>query len=51
MNVSAILYILLALDCSGGFHGDLSSNAAAVIAVVLAVIAAIVDFKGTTRVG
>lgn len=41
-----ILFILLALDVAGFAHGDLPSNAAALIALVLAVVALVLELRG-----
>jgi hypothetical protein len=41
-----ILFVLLALDCAGFFHGDIPSTPAAVIALVLAVVALLLDLRG-----
>lgn len=41
-----ILFVLLALDCAGFFHGDLPGTPAAVIALVLAVVAVVFAIRG-----
>ena len=41
-----ILFILLALDVAGFAHGDLSPNATALIAVVLAIIGLVLELRG-----
>ena len=41
-----ILFVLLALDCAGVFHGDLTSNVGALIAVALAIVALVLELRG-----
>lgn len=41
-----MLLALLALDCAGFFHGDLNADTAAIIALVIGIIALILDLQG-----
>jgi len=41
-----VLFVLLALDCAGFFHHDVPGTPAAVIALVLAVVALLVELRG-----
>lgn len=41
-----ILFILLALDFAGFAHGDIGSSAAALIALVLAIVAIVLELRG-----
>lgn len=41
-----VLFILLALDCAGTFHGDISSSAAALIAFALAIVGLVLELRG-----
>lgn len=41
-----ILFVLLALDCAGFFHGDLPGTPAAVIALVLAIVGLVLELRG-----
>lgn len=41
-----VLFVLLALDVAGYAHGDLNGNAAALIALVLAIVALVLEIRG-----
>lgn len=41
-----ILFVLLSLDFAGFAHGDVRGTAAAVIALVLAVVALVLEVRG-----
>jgi hypothetical protein len=46
-----ILFVLLALDCAGFFHGDIGADAAALIALVVAIVALVLELRGRGVVG
>ncbi|MCA1683211.1 MAG: hypothetical protein LC685_04400 [Actinobacteria bacterium] len=41
-----ILFVLLALDLAGFAHADLTANAAALIALVVAIVAVVLELRG-----
>lgn len=51
MSIIGILYILLALDCAGAFHGDLSADVSALVALALAIAAVILELRNSGRFG
>lgn len=40
-----MLLALLALDCAGFFHGDLSADVAAIVALIVGVVALVLDLR------
>jgi hypothetical protein len=40
-----MLLAILALDCAGFFHGDISSDAAAIVALVVGIVALVFDLR------
>ncbi len=41
-----MLLCVLALDCAGFFHGDISADVAAVIALIVGIVALVFDVRG-----
>lgn len=46
MTPLTILFALLCVDDAAGFHGDFSFDAAAAVAIVLGVIAVLLELRG-----
>lgn len=41
-----MIVALLALDCAGFFHGTLDADTAAIIALIIGIVALILDLQG-----
>lgn len=40
-----MLFCVLALDCAGFFHGDISADVAAVVALIVGIVALVIDVR------